>query len=202
MRNVKRTAGLGLVMILLWIWGCGGSRPLAESRTPLGFVPFVAGKLIPAAPDLNRELIQALVSSGSFDVVVLDQKARLLDASQLSQLSTNQTVKFIITGKFLEEVELVGKGKNIPMVAYLPRKQIKVNLEFRLFDVEKKGWKAIRQVSAIAGMQAGVQVTAFDPSDPALAITAKERVMLREQAYARLFQKFVRLLEKEMEIKH
>ncbi|NOX38041.1 MAG: hypothetical protein GXO78_10935 [Calditrichaeota bacterium] len=201
MQTVKQVAKLALVTILFWIWGCGGSRPLAENRTPLGLVPFVAGKTVPAVPDLNRELVQALVSSGSFDVVVLDQRARLLDATQLSQLSTNQTVKFILTGKFLEEVELVGKGKNIPLVAYLPRKQIKVNLEFRLFDVEKKGWKAIRQVSAVAGMQAGVQVTAFDPSDPALAITAKERVVLREQAYARLFQKFVRLLEEEMEIK-
>ncbi len=201
---MRGVASIRLVWLGLWLiplYHCGGSRPLAENRLPLAFVPFATTRLTPDAEALNRDLMQALISSGSFDVLLVESPAGRRDARHLRNLPIEEEVKYILTGTFVQETEQVGKGKNIPMVAYLPRKEVKVNLEVRVFDREKMGWKTIRRLSAVEGIASGVQVTAFDPSDPDLALTAKERARLRQQAYARLFHQLVRLLEKELDIK-
>ena len=192
--------GVMLMVALLLHTGCGGSKPLAEKVTPIGLVPLVSENLAPEAQVINRELVKALHSSGSFQVHWLQHNPEFWDLSRF-QSYPDTSLRWVLTGRIRYEREEVASGRLLPLLVYHPGSRIRVQLEYRLYDRAKKGWKTIETLSQSVEQKGDLQILGFDPNDPSLAISATERARLRRQAYGRLFAQLIQHLEKQMEIK-
>ncbi len=182
---------------LLMVTSCGGGRKIASETRPLGFIPFISENLSPDAAILNQQLQRTLVTSGSFDLILLSQTPGIADLKTLRQFK-DTTISFILTGRFLKEEQQTTGGKHIPLVAYLPRNQVKVKAEILLYSREKNGWQTIREVEGVAAKKGPAQFTALDKTDPDLQISAPEYARLQQEAYNKLFYNIIKILEKEM----
>jgi len=187
------------ILSLAVMAGCGGGRKLAKSPKTLAFVPFAAGNITAGAQELNEKLINGLEHSGSFRLQFLQKKPALLSLSDL-EARTDTSSAFVLTGKFLREIERVRPGKRIPGLAYLPKIEIEVSAEVRLYNSQEGRWVYLDNITAVADRRGDAQVLEYDAEDPSLAINARERQVLRETAYSKLFEKIVKVLEKAMEI--
>ncbi|RMD93080.1 MAG: hypothetical protein D6813_04735, partial [Calditrichaeota bacterium] len=134
-----------IIGIFLMVTSCGGGRKIATETRPLGFIPFISENLSPDPEVLNQQLQRTLVTSGSFNVIPLSQTPKLADLATLQQME-DTSLTFILTGRFLKEEQQTTAGKHIPLVAYLPRNEVRVKAEILLFSREKNGWQTIREV--------------------------------------------------------
>ncbi len=173
---------------------------MASNPKTLTVVPFDVSNISPGAAELNNRLIHALEHSGSFRIRTLLTQPRTLSLTELDSLTTGDS-PFILTGRFLREVERASAGKHIPGVAYLPRVEIEVAAEVRLYKSDEKKWVYLDNLKAVAARRAAPQAMEFDAADPSLALDAPDREILRDIAYEKLFGKMVKVLEKAMEIK-
>ncbi len=197
---MSRRLLIGLLMVVTSLWiHCGGGRKLATETRPLGFYPFLSENLSPEPELLNEQLQRALITSGSFTLVPLASRPTLADIPMLQQI-TDTSLTYILTGRFLREEQVTTGGKHIPMVAYLPRTEVKVKAEILLYNREKGGWQLIREVEGIASKKGSMQVAGMDRDAPDLQLSAPEYARLQQQAYQNLFFNIIEILEKAMEI--
>ncbi len=197
---MKQSPGMLLVFgLFILLLHCGGGRKLATQPQPIGFYPFLSENLSPEPTLLNEQLQRALVISGSFTVVPMASHPALASLSTLQQIS-DTSLTYILTGRFLKEEQVVSGGKHIPLVAYLPRTEIKVKAEILLYNREKKGWQLIREVEGIASKKGQIQVAGMDATAPDLQLSAPDYARLQQQAYQNLFFNIIQILEKAMEI--
>ncbi|NIW78045.1 MAG: hypothetical protein GWN16_00665 [Calditrichae bacterium] len=131
-----------------------------------------------------------------------DSGSAIVQNSDLAYQSiSSATPRWILTGKFLREIEFVDRGQWIPYLLYSPSTGIIAELEYRLYDAEKKRWAAIRVVDEKVDKNGDKQLLSYNESDPSLAIFAKERQQMHAEVYDKLFGKMIESLEELMEIK-
>ncbi len=185
---------------LLLLFSCGGSLKEVKGRPhSITLVPFAADNLAGNLQDLNRKLLHALNASGRFRVQTLGEAPALLNLTDMP--SADSSGRYLLTGQFLSENLTENPGKHIPFVAYLPKVVFSVVAEMRLYDAQNKNWLFIQRVKGESSRKGDVQLLDYDTSDPSLAVSGKDRLLLRNEAYDRLFYNMVKLLEKAMEIK-
>lgn len=108
---------------------------------------------------------------------------------------TAQTPEWVLTGRFLQEIESVSRGTKIPFVLYKPAVRLQAELEVRLFNRREKRWKDIRRIKATVSRPGSWQVIEYDASHPSLALDAAARQQLREVLYDDLYKRLGHWLE-------
>lgn len=196
---LKKGYGLLPLIASLFLY-CGGSKKLAQEPQLIGIVPFVAENMSGDPALLNRQLIHALDRSGSFRLVFIQEKPELKDLIEMQTLA-DTSLRWILSGDFTKSISLEKKGKHIPGLLYQPKVQYLVSAEVRLYDGSEKRWKILQEFEASAAEKGDLQALEFDANDPSLALSAKQRELLRERAYQNLFEKIIKEMEKKMEIK-
>jgi hypothetical protein len=186
------------LLCTLFIWGCGSSRKLTDNPQPLGIIPFLNSKLTPEAEELNENLFEFLRNSGSFYLNILDTTENYYTLNQLQSLS-DSSLKWILTGKFEFESSGQEKGK-IPFLLFKPNATFTVQLTYRLYNREKKGWEDIDRLTVRKTKGGSYQLLEYDEMDPSLALNATERQNLRISAYQELSELLVKRIESKMNI--
>ena len=188
-----------LLLFIIFLLGCGSSRKLTDNPQPLGIIPFSNSKLTAEAEVLNNNLFELLRNSGSFYLNILDSTAKYYTLKQLQSIS-DSSLKWILTGKF--EIESIGQEKGkIPFLILKPSASITVQLTYRLYNGEKKGWEAIDRLTVKKAKGGSYQLFEYDEMDPSLALNATERQNLRISAYQELTELLIKRIESKMDIK-
>ncbi len=204
-----------LLLLLVLAANCCGGRKLSDHPRPLGVVPFASDAIAGSNADLNRRLLQALHSRGSFRVQLIQKESALLNLEQIeSRFGRRATVgdslgaadslaaagqalpRFLLTGVFLKEIEYEKRGQLLPFLLYAPSYRMEAELEFRLYDRRERRWIAIQNIKAEVKRSGGKQVMEYDSSHPSLAVSAPERQQLRQQLYRQLFARLAKAIEK------
>jgi len=186
------------IWLLLLLFSCGGSlKEVKGQPRSLSVVPFSGDNLAGSLPDINKRLLHALNGSGSFRVFPMRGRPVLLNLTDMPPADSSG--RYLLTGQFLSENLTEDRGKHIPFVAYLPKVKYSVAAEVRLYDSRKRNWVFVQTVKGESYRKGDVQLLDYDASDPSLAVSGKNRQLLRNEAYDRLFYNMVKLLKKAME---
>ena len=189
-----------ILIILIMILGCGSGRKLPQNPQPLGFIPFSKSNMVGSVDELNYNLLTALKNSGSFYIQPLDTLPGLWDLPQMRTIQ-DSLIQYIITGQFECESQGQEKGRKIPFLLNTPKATITVELVYRLYSIEKEGWVDIGEVVVKNKMSGDIQVLEYDEAHPSLTLDAKERQILRKEAYRKAGGELVKRIEKIMNIK-
>lgn len=188
------------VITLFFLAGCGGGRKLVKNPQPLGIVPFAGAELAGEPQELNRVLLNELRGSGAFLVRELDTIPAVWDLERL-KADPDSLVQWILTGEFLQEYQVNGRGTLIPFTLFKPYVGLRVKIHYRLYSREKQGWADIGDVVATVKKGGGFQVIDYDEAHPRLMLDARQRQIMREAAYQKAVRMLVKKIAAKMKIK-